>query len=242
MRQISRITRRDFLAHSALAGAAIAAGCSTDSRNSRPSATTAPEVAEAIAAAKRGGFYVPENPNYTIFASGADSLRFTLTRCMTTYKGHACSTSSFVDPEGKIMDWHDFGPLEGPGWASNAVGGAYELIKWARFTHDAEMEKTAVSVLDHVLNNGFIDRESGLIRGYRHVPRNQIVLNYKHNSDWFCPGSNAKIAVQMLLCADLIPQRREALRTAAKSYAQWMGSHLQSMPNGWFPRRCTPTG
>ena len=69
-------------------------------------------------------FYVPENPRYTIRDSAADSLRFTLTRCMTTYHGHACSTSSFVKPDGEIMGWHDFGPLEGPGWAANAVGGA----------------------------------------------------------------------------------------------------------------------
>ena len=84
-------------------------------------------------------FHVPANSDYTIFASAADSLRFTLTRCMTTWKGHACSTSSFVKPAGEIMSWHDFGPLEGPGWAANAVGGAYELIKWARFTGNAQM-------------------------------------------------------------------------------------------------------
>ncbi|MGE5609409.1 MAG: twin-arginine translocation signal domain-containing protein [Bacillota bacterium] len=236
------LTRRHFLAHSTLAALALATGCSSRSHTSRLSTTPTSELAQALAAAKQVGFYIPEDPNYTIFASAADSLRFTLTRCMTTYKGHACSTSSFVDPEGKIMDWHDFGPLEGPGWASNAVGGAYELIKWSRFVHEPAMEKTAISVLDHVLNNGFIDRDTGLIRGYRHIPRDQIVLNFKHNNDWFCPGSNAKIAVQLLLCADWVPQRREALQSAAKAYAKWLDSHLQPLPNGWFPRRCTPTG
>ncbi len=55
------------------------------------------------------------------------------------------------------------------------------------------MRQTALSILDHVLEDGFIDRSTGLIRGYRHVPRNQIVLNFKHNNDWFCPGSNAKV-------------------------------------------------
>lgn len=188
-------------------------------------------------------FYVPENPKYTIFDSAADSLRFTLTRCMTTYKGHACSTSSFVDPDGAIMDWHDFGPLEGPGWAANAVGGAYELIKWARFSGQPAMEKTALSVLDHVLENGFVDGQSGLIRGYRHVPRDEIVLNFKHNSDWFCPGSNAKVATQMLLCADLDPGRRDRLQQAALNYARWLDRHLKRVAaNGWFPRRCTPDG
>ncbi len=226
-------TRREFLAGAAGAAlAGVVAGCGSGKGGE---AATRPAWAA-------GGFYVPENPKYTIFDSAADSLRFTLGKCMTTYNGHACSTSSFVDPEGKIMDWHDFGPLEGPGWAANAVGGAYEIIRWARFTGNAEWEKTALSVLDHVLGNGFVDRQTGLIRGYRHVPRNQIVLNFKHNNDWFCPGSNAKVATQMLLCSDLDLKRRDALQSAAKAYAGWLDANLKMLPNGWFPRRCTQRG
>lgn len=202
----------------------------------------APVHAASAPATQPARFYLSADPAYSIFDSAADSLRFTLTRCMTTHKGHACSTSSFVDPSGAIMAWHDFGPLEGPGWAANAVGGAYELIGWSRFAGNREMEKTALSVLDHVLENGFIDRQSGFIRNYRHVPRNQFVLNFKHNNDWFCPGSTAKVALQMLLCSDLDDKRRDALRSAAKAYAGWMDQHLKAAPNGWFPRRCTPTG
>ena len=225
-------TRREFLTSAAtVAGMAWLGGCAGDAAN-RP----------AQAEAGKSTFYVPENPKYTIFASSADSLKFTLTRCITNYRGRACATSSFVDPTGKIMDWHDFGPLEGPGWAANAVGGAYELIKWARFTANPRMEQTAVSILDHVLENGFIDRSTGLIRGYRHIPRNEIVLNFKHNDTWFCPGSTAKVAVQMLLCADLIEQRRDALISAAKGYAKWIDANLKMLPNGWLPRRCTVTG
>lgn len=187
-------------------------------------------------------FYLPADPTYTIVDSAADSLRFTLTRCMTTCRGHACSTSSFVDCHGTIMGWHDFGCLEGPGWAANAVGGAYELIRWARFMGKPEMERTALSVLDHVLENGFIDASSGLIRGYRHVPWDRIVLNFKHNDEWLCPGSTAKIAVQMLLCADLDAKRRDRLIAAAMNYAGWMERHVRTLDNGWFPRRVTADG
>ncbi len=187
-------------------------------------------------------FYVPEDPLYTIFDSAADSLRFTTTRCLTTYRGHTCATSTFVNMTGEIMHWHDFGPLEGPGWAANAVGGAWELIQWARFTGRRNMERTALSVLDHVLENGFIDEASGLIKGYRHTGRDEIVLNFKHNGDWFCPGSNARVAVQMLQCADLDPVRRPRLERAAVGYARWLKEHLQMLPGGWFPRRCDPAG
>lgn len=187
-------------------------------------------------------FYVPENPAYTIYQSAADSLRFTMTCCLTNYLGATCATSSFVKPDGSIMDWHDFGPLEGPGWAANAVGGAYEMLRWARFTGDERMEATAVSILKHVLENGFIDYSTGMIRGYRHVGRNEFVLNFKANNDWFCPGSTAKVAVQMLLCADLLPRHRDWLESLAIEYAQWMDRHLEPLPNGWFPRRVTPEG
>ena len=231
-------TRRRFLLSSAALASALA-GCS---RNSRQPSTSALASANAQLPATRSTFYVPENPRYTIFDSSADSLRFTLTRCMTTYRGHACSTSSFVDPDGKPMLWHDFGPLEGPGWAANALGGAWELLRWSRFTGNDEMKRTALSIVDHVLNNGFIDENTGLIRSYRHIPRGQFVLNFKHNNDWFCPGSTAKIAVQMLLCADLDPARRDALHKAARAYAAWVDANVKPLPNGWFPRRCTPAG
>jgi len=61
-----------------------------------------------------------------------DSVRFAMERTMTEYDGHLCSKSSFVDKDGNIMGWHDFGNLEGPGRAANAVGGAYELLRFAR--------------------------------------------------------------------------------------------------------------
>lgn len=235
MKTPKQASRRDFVIGAAsLAAMSLSAGCGGRSSSG--------DVSAGVDMAKRSGFYIPENPKYTIFDSCADSLRFTLTRCMTSYRGHACATSSFVDPDGRIMDWHDFGPLEGPGWAANAVGGAYEIIKFARFARQPELERRAVSVLDHVLENGFVDRSTGLIRGYRHVPRNEIVLNFKHNDAWFCPGSTAKVAVQMLLCGDLVPQRREALQSAAIGYARWIDANIKPLPNGWFPRRCTVTG
>jgi hypothetical protein len=187
-------------------------------------------------------FYVPENPPYTIYQSAADSLRFTLTCCLTNYLGATCATSSFVKPDGSIMDWHDFGPLEGPGWAANAVGGAYEILRWARFTEDKKMEATAISILKHVLENGFVDYSTGLIRGYRHTGRNEIVLNFKSNNDWFCPGSTAKVAVQMLLCSDQLPEYRSWLESLALNYARWMDRNVEPLPNGWFPRRVTPEG
>ena len=66
-------------------------------------------------------FYLTENPQYTIVESSLDSIRFTLNKTVRRDdRGHLVSISSFVDPDGEVMGWHDFGNLEGPGWAANA--------------------------------------------------------------------------------------------------------------------------
>ena len=53
-------------------------------------------------------FYVPENPAYTIVDSVKDSLRFTLGKTLAAGPcGHLVSRSSFVNPEGDVMGWHD---------------------------------------------------------------------------------------------------------------------------------------
>ncbi len=105
------------------------------------------------------------------------------------------------------MGWHDFGNLEGPGWAANAVGGAHEIYRLGRFLDRPEWQAQALQILDHVLEAGFLDQQTGLIRGYRETTSGKFCLNYKHNSDWFCPGSMAKIGYQLLCFADELAGR-----------------------------------
>ncbi len=190
-------------------------------------------------------FYVPEDPEYTIVDSVRDSLRFTVDRSLTRCdQGHIASKSSFLDPEGNVMEWHDFGLLEGPGWAANAVGGAHELYTWGGFLGKPDWQATALGVLDHVLDHGFLDEQTGLIRGYRNTKTGDLFFNYRQNDDWLCPGSMAKIAYQLLLFADELNDdpRAARMRQAATRCAAWIDENVRPTPNGWFPRRCTPTG
>jgi hypothetical protein len=192
-----------------------------------------------------GAFYVPADPAYTIVDSATDSLRFTLTRTLRSdAAGHLVSKSSFVDPEGRVMDWHDFGNLEGPGWAANAVGGAWEIYTMGSFLHKPEWQGNALAVLDHILDLGFLNEQTGFIRGYRETTTGRFCLNYKHNSDWLCPGSMAKVAYQLLLFADDLGEgpRAKRMRTAALRCAEWIQHDLEAVPNGWFPRRVDPAG
>ncbi len=191
------------------------------------------------------GFYVPENAKYTIVDSAVDSIRFTLTKTLRRdERGHLVSISSFVDPNGKVMGWHDFGNLEGPGWAANAVGGAWEIHALGAFLNKPDWQAKALSILDHVLAGGFLDEKSGFLRGYRETTSGKLCLNYKHNSDWFCPGSMAKVGYQLLVFADELGDdpRAERMRRAALRCAAWIHKHVQPVPNGWFPRRTTPDG
>ncbi|HUU15910.1 MAG TPA: DUF2961 domain-containing protein [Sedimentisphaerales bacterium] len=187
-------------------------------------------------------FYLPENPSYTIFDSVRDSVRFA-EYTLIPYKGHLCSKSSFVDQDGNVMGWHDFGNLEGPGWAVNAVGGAYEIFLFARHNRNPSLGKKALSLLDHVLEDGFIDYETGFITGYRETTTNQFCLNYQHKNNWFCPGSMAKVAYQLLIFSDKLDgERRRKMRGAAIKTAEWLNMNVKSTSNGWFPRRCEPDG
>ncbi len=191
-------------------------------------------------------FHVPENPAYTIVDSVRDSLRFTLDHTLQPdAAGHLVSRSSFVNPAAEVMGWHDFGNLEGPGWAANALGGAWEIHRWGTFLGRADWQASAGRIVDHVLDCGFLDESTGFIRGYRETTTGRFCLNYKHQSDWFCPGSMAKVAFQALAFADVLPSkdpRRERLRRLAVRTAAWIDREVEPVPNGWFPRRTTPDG
>jgi hypothetical protein len=189
-------------------------------------------------------FYVPENHQYTILDSLHDSVRFAR-HCLVPYHGHLSASSSFVDPNGTPMLWHSFGPLEGPGWAANAVGGAFELHWYGRVMGQPDVQVQALGLLDHVLDDGFVDWTTGFVKPYRLIPEDRFVLNYESNDAWFCPGSLARIGYQFLCMADMLPgddARVPRLREAATRLGLWMAEHVRPLPSGWLPRRSYPDG
>jgi hypothetical protein len=188
-------------------------------------------------------FYLPENPDYTIVDSARDSVRFVLDRSLTAHNGNVCAKGTFLDPNGDVMGWHDFGNLEGPGWAANTVGGAWELYRWGCLTRSVQAQTVALSLVDHVLDNGFIEWETGFIYPYRHTVENRFCLNFKHNDDWLCPGSLAKVAYQLYRFASSLDGRRAfRMRSAAWGFAHWLTRTVSLNDNGWMPRRVTRDG
>ncbi len=224
------LSRRDFGKTAAMATASLALSAGSTVSN---------------LLAQDQAFYVPENPRYTVVDSALDSIHFTLDKTLRRdERGHLESISSFVDQDGKVMGWHDFGHLEGPGWAANGVGGSYEIYMLGRFLGRRDWQSKSLSILEHQLDGGFIDEKTGFIRGYRETTTGRFCLNYKHNSDWFCPGSMAKIAFQLLIFARQLAgdSRAGRMQAAAARCAEWLHAHVQPVPNGWFPRRTAPDG
>jgi hypothetical protein len=189
-----------------------------------------------------------------LFASARASAHFALS-CLEPFNGHLRAKSSFVKPEREIMHWHDFGDLEGPGWAANAIGGAHLLWRWGHYLGDASIQASALALLDHVMEDGFIDAESGFIRPYYELAQQRFCLNYVHADDWLCPGSLARIGVQLLEFADELEQmangesrltfdasRIASMRGAATCLAAWLFTHTPLLANGWVPRRITIDG
>lgn len=175
--------------------------------------------------------------------SAQESVRFALS-CLKPVGNHVRAKSSFVNPQGEVMHWHDFGDLEGPGWAANAVGGAHLLWRWGEFTADDALQEIALKLLDHVLEDGFIDPESGFISPYYELAQSRFCLNYRHQDNWLCPGSLAKIGVDLMEIAAEIPgtNRQEKALGAAAGLGAWLLAHVPLLESGWVPRRITRDG
>jgi hypothetical protein len=175
------------------------------------------------------------------------AVRFAVNYTLEEYRGNLRSKSTFVDYLGRPQTWHPFGCLEGVGWGANAVGGAWELYRFGQYARDERIKQIALSVLRHCLESGFVNYKSGFITPYRDTVSSKLYLNYLHSDEhnvWICPGSAARVAYQFLQFSDLInrePMERKMKRIAVR-HAWWVEQNLQQLPNGWYPRRCTPQG
>lgn len=178
-----------------------------------------------------------------LFASARASAHFALA-CLEPYRGHLRAFSSFVNPRAETMHWHDFGDLEGPGWAANSAGGAHLLYRWGAYVGERTIQERALALLDHLLEDGFVDWESGFIWPYYELAQQRFCLNYVHKNDWLCPGSLARIGSQLLLFADDLGSdpRAGRMRQAARRLGEWLQAHVPLLPNGWVPRRVTAEG
>ncbi len=178
----------------------------------------------------------------TLAHSAEESVRFAL-HCLVPCDGHLRASSTFVDPAGEPQMWHDFGPLEGPGWAGNSLGGASVLLRYGKVSGREDCVHAGNALIAHTLAH-FIDAHRRLQWLYRDVRNGAFYLNFKHNRDWLCPGSVARVVLQMLECADRTDNAeiKKTLTECASATAHWLTAITPVLGNGWFPRRITPQG
>jgi hypothetical protein len=161
--------------------------------------------------------YLPEDPDYTLVDSVRDSVRFAHYCLQPGAHGRWHAESSAVDSNGKPAEGNPLASLEGPGRFANALGGALSLFAWARFDQNHILEKVAVGLLDHVLEEGFI-RPDGLVWDYRDAQTYEMYLNAERDNTWWNPPGQARIGLQMLRWIDALASdevRAERLRTAS---------------------------
>ncbi|MBM3496518.1 MAG: hypothetical protein FJX72_19700, partial [Armatimonadetes bacterium] len=117
------------------------------------------------------------DPDYTLRDSARDSVRFAH-RCLEPHEGARWrAVSTFVDPDARIQHWHDFGDLEGPGWAANGLGGAVQLYTWGAFDSCHLLQHVALGLMDHTLDDGFVQPD-GFVWGYRDTASDRLCLNF----------------------------------------------------------------
>jgi len=196
---------------------------------------------------RRAKFFLPEDPAYVTFASMRDAVRFAVNYTLEEYGGNLRCKSTFVDYRGRPQLWHPFGRLEGVGWAANGVGGAWELYRYGQFTRNPRIKEVALSILRHCLDSGFVNYETGFITPYRDTLDARLYLNYLHSdehNDWICPGSAARVAYQLLQFSDLVNREtlEQKMKQIAIRHATWVQENLETLPNRWYPRRCTADG
>jgi len=188
------------------------------------------------------------NKNQTLFNSAQLSVDFARF-CLEPVGEHLRAKSSFVNPQGEIMHWHEFGDLVGPGWAANGFGGADLLYRWGQFVGDDATRQDALFVADHILEAGYVQPD-GFVWPYYDKGEKRYCLNYTHNGNWLCPGSLARIGVQALDLAVSLgvdsdagcEERKANLINLAQDLSSWLEAKVPLLQSGWVPRRITRSG
>jgi len=189
------------------------------------------------------GLYLPEDPDYTVVDSVRDSVRFAHYCLEPSNHGKWAARSSAVGPDGRPVAGHPLANLEGPGGEANALGGALTLYRWARFDQNHILEKVALGLLDHVLDDGFVTGD-GPVRPWRDMETGKFRLNAAGEEGWFSPAEQARIGLQMGWWADALPVadgRTERLRGLAARLGEIVRNNLADKAE-WLPARRSVRG
>jgi hypothetical protein len=186
--------------------------------------------------------YLPEDPDYTLVDSVRDSVRFAHYCLEPASHGRWLVPSSVVRSDGSPADGHPLCGLERQGGEANALGGALILYRWAGFDQNHILEKVALGLLDHMLDDGFLCAK-GVPYLFRDTSTGEFFLNDERDNDWYPPSDMARIALQLLWWADALGEgdrRPDRLRAEAGRIGELLAG--ESWNDSWPAARRHMTG
>jgi hypothetical protein len=188
------------------------------------------------------GFFVPENSGYTIVDSALDSMRFMLHVSSRDQDGRLYCRSVDADANGELVPYRGR-YMDGVGYCADSIFGAHVFIRMGRALLRPELEEAGFSYLDHALATGFFDDEEVPVLLYRNCDTAVFLHNLEARPDYLELPHIARVGDQLLRVAalDHDARRAERCRAVARRTAEWVAA-TERCANGWFPRRCTPTG
>ncbi len=187
-------------------------------------------------------FYLPEDPDYTVVDSALDSAWFALAVCESAGDGGLVCRSIEFTAEAEHVRFRGR-LLEGVGYLGDSIFAAHWLVRLARVLGRPEFEEAGVGLARHALAAGFFDDPEIPVILYRDTETGEWFHNLEARPAYLELGHVCRVASQCLGLSDLVNDgaTRDRLRSIALRTAAWAVA-TERCPNGWYPRRCTPSG
>ncbi len=188
------------------------------------------------------GFYLPEDPDYTIVDGALDSARFAVAVSDPAPDGGLVCRSVDALPDGSLSRFRGR-LMEGVGYCADSIFAAHWLIRLGRVMSNPEFEEAGNRLAQHAFAAGFFDDPALPVILYRDTESGEWLHNMEGRADYLELGHIARVAHQLLGLADVVAsaELRERSIAAALRTAAWVAG-TSRCTNGWYPRRCTPAG
>lgn len=187
-------------------------------------------------------FYLPEDADNTIVQSALDAVRYLLQVSDRDEAGHLRCRSIDAGPDGELVRYRGR-LIDGVGYCADSIFGSHVLVRLGRALKRPELETAGFSYLNHALTSGFFDDPDLPVRLYLDTEAGRFIDNLEQDEAYLEPGHMARVGTQLLRISSLDQDETRAVqcRSIAVRIAEWIRS-IERCANGWYPRRCTPSG
>jgi hypothetical protein len=186
-------------------------------------------------------FYVPENAGFTILDSALASARYALSVCEDPGDGTLQCRSVTTTADGSLVRYRGR-LLDGVGYCADSVFAANHLLRFGRLVGSDEMCTAGLRLGRHALTAGFFADPDIPVRMYRDAETGEFLDNLEARPEYVELGHMARVGHELIELMEFFDaDLRASAETAVRRLISWLRA-AEKCPNGWFPRRATPTG